>query len=275
MKHIEGREEGKEIEIVSMRCCRHKKRFNVPRCWVDKCDWLCPRCYEKLSEEERGKYSPKNVTAVSMRKAEDGKPTIYPLSGTVKDSNLRCHSIEKKRTYRKNHIENLKRLEKSRMTSAPCTYSLQDLMPLYKIECKKCGQTVKCHYSWFDNSTVLCPECYCRMGKGDIEIFHKAYRAEKPKMISARRPLLGESSSGLMTPVYSKNFGWTKDAFRVNSGGGWSSSHIMTASEKELKAAVNQGKVSAARYRIEMNRRRNEAYYNLFPDSPGRRVVFR
>lgn len=45
---------------VSIRCYRHKKRFNVSYKWAHKiCAWLCPKCYNKLSEEERQNYHPK------------------------------------------------------------------------------------------------------------------------------------------------------------------------------------------------------------------------
>lgn len=47
------------IEMVSIRCRRHKRRFDVPKGWADGvCAWLCPKCYEALTEKERAKYAP-------------------------------------------------------------------------------------------------------------------------------------------------------------------------------------------------------------------------
>ena len=62
---------------ISMRCLRHKKRFNVPRWWTDVSRWLCPACYDRLSEEERSKYAPKGIEPPT-RSAEEGKQIVLP-----------------------------------------------------------------------------------------------------------------------------------------------------------------------------------------------------
>ena len=47
------------MEMVSIRCRRHKRRFDVPKGWASEvCSWLCPKCYEALTEGERAKYAP-------------------------------------------------------------------------------------------------------------------------------------------------------------------------------------------------------------------------
>jgi anti-sigma28 factor (negative regulator of flagellin synthesis) len=51
-----------------------------------------------------------------------------------------------------------------------------------------------------------------------------------------------------------------------NFGNGMKTSTIMRAPVEELKAAVKEGILSRARFRIEMKRRQNKGYYNSLSD---------
>ena len=284
MGHTYTKEEKNDGEtIVSMRCRRHKKRFNVPTSWLDECDWLCPKCYSRLTEEERDKYKPPQSHAPDIRKAESGKDVVWPTSkecqGQVAVSDCEedasaeeikaeepvaepavCQEQEKqKRPYRKHE-------RKSSLSDNPL---LAGLLPRYKIKCMKCGETAPCHYSWFSRSTVLCPACYGKMKPSQIEDFHSRYNAEKPDKKKAVPLPTVKIKEFTPSTIKIKDAKWTRDSNSLNSGGFWTCSHIMSATKRELEEAVEQGKVSKARYRIEMRRRNNFAYYDLFPVKPG------
>lgn len=161
-------EDNTRTGVVSMRCLRHKKRFNVPEEWLETSKWLCPRCYEKLSDIERLGYAPRNGFVPEIREAETGKPTM--LSYTVKKKNSTFTHVEDK---------------------------------------------------GLESITINSDNC------------------------------------------------WTSKSSLVNRGGCWSNSRITSASESELKAAVKAGIVSKSRMRIELRRRENSSYYDLFPIEVG------
>lgn len=285
-------------EAVSMRCLRHKKRFNVPRWWLDISKWLCPDCFERLSEDERMRYAPKG-DAPQTRDAEVGKPVKKPSKGKseyassmnvrdevldstkplpevgdkaseevpetqeasrVAEENIKGEDTEKakppKRTWEKETV---------RVSDNP---SFAGLLPRYKIECQKCGKVVPCHYVWFDRSTVLCPSCYGAMNEFEIEEFHKAHRATKPRYEKDVRPI-AISQKAILNPVVVPKCSWTRQSHLVNSGGYWSSERIMSAPKRDLIAAAKKGIVSKARMRIELRRRENASYYDLFPEEVG------
>lgn len=285
----------KAEEPVSMRCRRHKRRFNVPKSWLDKCGWLCPRCYEKLSEEERGKYRPMKMS--EPREAEDGKPIVRPstaIKGSVEgDTGIPEGSAPKTHkeeiipqngistpligaaTPRENPNKAInKRKHKPHEHYKPSILSsnpaIAALLPRYRIECQRCGEVVPCHYPWFDNSTVLCPLCYGKMTDYEIRMFHQSHHAERPTYIP--NSLTGQKASPAKPIDFPPckvpsitEIKWTKESNMVNSGGIWPKSRIMSSSRGELIEACRLGKVSKARCRIELRRRANASFYNMFP----------
>lgn len=289
----------KAEDPVSMRCFRHRRRFNVPKSWLDKCWWLCPRCYEKLSEEERGKYKPRKMSA--PHEAEWGKPIIRPStaineSGEGEDYIPEGGVLETHReaivppkeiispsvgaeTQGENHPEannqsghiGHEHYEPSRMLGNP---SVAALLPRFRIACMKCGEVVPCHYTWFDNSTVLCPSCYGKMTDYEIRMFHQSHHAEKPRYIPNGLPVQKVATVKTIdftpcnVPSITKTK-WTNDSNMVNSGGVWSKSRIMGSSRGELIEACRLGKVSKARCRIELRRRDNVKFYDMFPEEVG------
>ena len=285
----------KDEESVSMRCSRHRKRFNVPKSWIDKCWWLCPRCYEKLSKDERYKYMPMKMSAT--HEAEDGKPIIRPSTAIKESGKDEAKSIEsgvgestneaialpKEKAAPLLEVEEpvergmpaIERRRKerrehyiaSRISDNP---ALAALLPRFKIACMKCGEVVPCHYSWFDNSTVLCPSCYGKMTDYEIRLFHQSHQAEKPMCIPNSLPVqkVAPVKPADFTPCNVPSITktkWTKDSHLVNSGGVWSNSRITGSSRDELIEACRCGKVSKARCRIELRRRANASFYNMFP----------
>ncbi len=277
---------------VSMRCLRHKKRFNVPKWWTDVCGHLCPKCYERLSVEERARYEPGKGIDISTREKESGKPVVYPSKSKEsyfgKDEGDKsaegCAAAEQEISYEGLDRDAIVKIEctkfrartslevelpKHRRDSrAEDNPNLVGLLPKYKIFCQKCGTEYPCNYTWFDKSTVLCPSCYGAMSEYDIEEFHATHSADKPK--------LGEEQIVVKphvivdyTPSRKVKPSWIRDPSSLNSGGRWSNSQVMKASRSELLYAYKTGKVSGPRMRIELSRRKNREYYDMLPDETG------
>ena len=238
--------EGIEVEkIVSIRCRRHKKRFEVKESWVDVCSWLCPKCYEKLTEEERKAYAPKGggqpeVREVNPNKGnpEGGKPqepVIFP--------------------------------KEPKFPVVNSSKSLLDsLRPKHKIHCRKCGQDFPCHASWFLQSKVLCPECYFKMTSEEIVAFHAGIdRNGRP----LQTPSIKDKSTHREQNRFRKKFGesdWISTSTRASEA--W----IREASKDDLIKAVARGNLSRIRAKIELKRRRRESYYNEFAENIGVRL---
>ena len=266
-KSCNGREEG----VVSIMCLRHKKRVNVPSSWLDVSKWLCPACFERLSPEKRGDYAPKGYGS-SVREAEKGKPTVFPSKcgskyadkGAIEkhidgQEKTDVESVSKKRSNGRNV---------SKRDFGTHSLAIEGLLPRYRISCQKCGEVVRCHYTWFDNSTVLCPSCYSKMNAFEIQRFHEMHKASKPEFIP--NPIPVETGCRKNAKGGTKDGDdWTRKSTLVNSGGYWSNSRIMSASERELREAADAGIVSKARMRIELNRRKNTGYFDLLPNDVG------
>lgn len=256
-------------DIVSIRCRRHKKRFNVERLWLDTCKWLCPRCYEKLTIGERLKYAPKG-DVVEIRSKEIGKPVVYAREKVDKESECVCTSrgiepIESALSDRV-HTRQVKETEKTVPISSP---ELMALIPDWRMECQKCGKVVPVHKMYIDNtSSVICPDCLSRMTPWEIREFHKEHPASKANISRVRysrcyTPQTINRTSQSNKPVLPLSNGDSSD---IAAGGCYSNSTIMSMSVKELAKAVRLGKVSKARARIEMGRRRNTNYFGSLPD---------
>lgn len=262
-------------EIVSIRCLRHKRRFNVEKEWIDTCQWLCPQCHSALSEEERERYRPRSGILPEVREAETGKPTMYPkfvlkaglppIISEEDELKIKTEFCEQKisKPKPKPVREKAELVPNSKASDNP---SFKGLLPRYRIHCLKCGKTVPCHYSWFDNSTVLCPECYAGMGELMRDYFHSIHKAEKPEYKENRESLY----DGPPTKVFeepSKKVGRPKKGCFENDNtsslSGWSNDRIMSATLKELEEGVELGSLSRVRMKIELGRRRNSHYYNM------------
>ena len=268
-------------QMVSMRCVRHKKRFDVPESWLTTCAWLCPKCYDKLTEAERESYKPADGKMPAVRKIIQSKPvpTIEPLQETnehCETSKCHCESENISEQTKEESVEVEQNKEKRQskyrhemdlpVPDIKARIELANLLPRYKVKCMKCGEVAPCHYSWFDKSTVLCPACYSKMGETQIEIFHAMYHADKPEYINDSKstpsiPVVREQLPGGKTPS------WATDSERMKTGGRWTCKHILYASKSELKEGLEKGKISPVRYRIEMKRRRNLNFYDMCPPS--------
>lgn len=311
-------EENIGSEIVSMRCLRHKKRFNVPKGWLETSKWLCPHCFENLSEEERRQFSLKKHSMPKTREAEKGKPVKYPSfwmeGGNVVEENANSEegskdgaaigigdvtlvttgckmgdgeqiSAERAATMKEGETDTVSQEDEkpvprekkkgTRNIHAPEGYKagsyapesklannprLAGLLPRFTVFCQKCGQTVKCHYSWFNQSTVLCPECFSQMGYYEREQFHKKHFGVKPEYSKPETPM----------PIYEQPLNYDRNedmesdvkhrGYQLVSGE-WTPEDIRYTPMSRLLAGVKRGYISAARLRAELRRRQAPEYY--------------
>ena len=137
---------------------------------------------------------------------------------------------------------------------------LADFLPRHKITCQKCGETVRCHYTWFDRSTVLCPSCYAGMHEWEIRRFHHFHYAPKPRKEVCETGLELTDDRRESGNRYYDDSSWTRNSSVVNSGGCWSAERIMGTSAEDLVEAVKNGSVSRVRAKIELRRRLNVEY---------------
>lgn len=247
-------------EVVSMRCSRHHKRFEVPKRWLKTCDYLCPRCYDRLSAAERMAYAPrKSIDASCKKSAFCDKSTL--LSAEVKVPK----DGPKQQTRQKSEVSQ-ERSDAAQRVFKDSDYDF--LLPRYKIACHMCGEVVPCHYVWFEKSTVLCPACYGKLTDKAIKMFHAVHKAEKPhaeydidmtvanerrpygRACLLRRDIMNEAASSINEEC-------------------WTTERIMRVTKEELLNAVKRGKVSKVRARIELTRRDNIEYFDLFPEEVG------
>lgn len=148
------------VKIVSIRCRRHKKRFNVEECWLDTCGWLCPRCYEKLSESEKRKYAPAGNEAPEVRPAEKGKPTILP----TKYINTKCNNKSKKLSFEEK-IAKINPVDKNIPPKGRSN--------TVKMLCIRCGKEKDVLRSYFYTEHLFCPDCNWSMEEDDKRHFRK------------------------------------------------------------------------------------------------------
>ena len=309
--------------LVSIRCRRHKKRFNVPVTWLRICEWLCPKCFEKLTPVEREKYSPKKENSSEIRPFDehskiisikiDSRPPQTPLKDeeeewtgySYKDKPINSKEGEAIQTRRNVKVENKvqrKACEDSRegkeqntnardknreeavkspasegevekicnRDSAPSggiRDSLASLMPRFRINCKKCQKIVPCHKSWFANSMVLCPGCYSGMTDAEISMFHATHPQTSAEVfeVASVVPLRPQNTNYRATTKVGDVS--LQSPSRWSLADGVSNEFIVKASVKELLRAVRNGRLSKARARIEINRRKNTSYFNNLPDA--------
>lgn len=259
-------------KIVSIRCRKHRKRFNVPAEWVETCGWLCPKCYESMSATQRKKYSPTEDSDVTPRAAEPNKSTMQiPKSLKEKESNAK----ESKSSARSSSAGNGRRLDSIKGNcldrknglqaemhhEAPVRYGVQEsslsrFLPRHEVYCQKCGKTARCHKIWFLTSRVLCPECASFMSNEEIAEFNRIH----PYAITAidignKSQQESHGSSGKFKMQERKT---PEDNFVERM----SEERIRRSTIQQLRQAVESGRLSKVRYRIETRRRAKPWLYN-------------
>ena len=270
--------------LVSIRCRRHKKRFNVPVTWLRTCAWLCPKCYRKLTPQERARYAPPSKSHGGDIRPADNKSLSIPMKITLSplktpENDFACKDYEHKTGHSKakraksekaqaptvNGEEPISELtikkiaDDFKASGVGMSDALAALIPKFRIKCKKCKNTVPCHKSWFDNSMVLCPSCYSLMTPKEIRQFH-IYHPKSTATVYEIDPEASEAENETKKDSMPSPDRWSP------YGGACSNDFIMSASKQELIKAVKSGKVSKARARIELNRRKNRSYFNDMPD---------
>ena len=243
-------------DSVFIRCQRHRKRIEVPSSWVQQCSFLCPKCYNKLTEEERLKYAPRAILDEIKAKKEKERE-IHKKS-----------VITKKRARRKKEKEVFTGFKSSMFNY---------LLPRYTVHCKKCGGDAPCNLTWFETSTVLCPTCYNSMSEKERALFEGNKTSEKK---CSKEVEHDEKMNKYLKSVQCTQTGRIKNISKAESdamsasGGIWSYESLSRASVAEIMHGIETGKVSKVRARIELKRRKNLDYYNMLPNSDGIRVFY-
>lgn len=232
-------------EIVSMRCLRHRRRFNVERRWLDTCSFLCPKCYERVPEAERARYAPKG---------KNGKRT-----SPVRVSTPKTHKPKPKPAKAK--IEPPPPSQSDVIDVSCFRPEVASLIPLWRMECQKCHRELPVHKIWLDStSKVLCPECYSSMTSHEVEIFHTTHLSCSARIWKVKA--YEKPHSTYMPPI--------ETTYRPPPKGSIADFAPVTSITKmrikDLCKAVKAGKISKVRARIEMRRRRNALYYFDLPD---------
>lgn len=267
--------------MVSIRCRRHKKRFNVPEKWLETCEWLCPKCYEKLSAEERLSYAPKEENKVEIREADDSYATVLPDAASDSSCHsLKCNPKEAVKEDKRTDIQRTTKHQdaKKKASGKTChtkeksadsikfSQCLADLLPRWRIVCKKCHQMMPVHKSWIDKtSKVLCPACYSRMTTQEVREFHEI-NPDATAEVLQMQPVVGATKA---KPTITRKLDYphkSLDPETIINGGRCTNSFIIRASDKELKEAVKNGRISKIRAEIEFKRRAHSRYYTNLPD---------
>ena len=283
-------------KIVSIRCRRHKKRFNVESDWLLTCEWLCPKCYGKLKPNERARYAPCKGEKPEIRGAEAGKPTILPdIYGDANDNRTKktvsvAEKLSKmrpvnrcipKKCSERNDPSGLisdfldRRNNRRNCYSSPVQTTrfesfspspvqntrtkLSELLPRSKIHCLKCGEDVPCHGFWLEKSRVLCPGCASEMSGDEFLSFNRLHSPTDLVMRNERYEIQKRMEE--LEDRSNKNIP-TGESDIVSFGGGCSELFIRKATELELQEAMKRGRLSKVRYRIEMKRRANPERYD-------------
>lgn len=84
-KQTTERKDESDVEVVF--CKRHRERKVVHKGWSTTCSYLCPQCYDTLTEEERAEYSP-SQTVKPREQAEWVKRSQY--KDLIPTTTIRC-----------------------------------------------------------------------------------------------------------------------------------------------------------------------------------------
>lgn len=275
-------------DIVSIRCRKHKRRFNVEKEWVGTSRWLCPGCYYRMTEAERAKYAPCGEEA-EVREAEIGKPVVYAkveeekarANARVRDhkennGKVKAQPIKKKVGTNVSRVSERLRRGSDSISSGKnwVGINLVGLLPKWRMICQKCGREAPVHKSYIESiSSVVCPECSSKMNESEIKDFNSHHQSTASSVWRVESDPVTKAHSlpkavERFIPIYSLD-----DASAIASGGCYSNGRIMQMSEAELTEAVRFGKISKARARIELNRRKNTEYYGGMPDIDPVKIV--
>ena len=261
----------KKTKLNKVYCRRHHKSIEVEASWIETCSYLCPQCYNKLTPKERAKYANKSKKTVEVKQKAAKTPKVVQKKEKKEKAVLKVSKdgITRDDTNASKYGFKL-------------GYSLADLKPKYKIKCQKCGKEWPCHYSWYDKSTVLCPECYGSMTKDEIEMFHEEHKADKPlpmEDVNHRSENVTNKPVKSLEPKIRKTAAEYREFDRHSNvtihGGRLSETSIRAASIETLERAVKKGALSAVRLKIEKKRRQNKEYYDSYPDESIRVISFR
>ena len=271
-------------KIVSIRCRRHKKRFNVKSDWLKTCKWLCPQCYNKLTANERKKYAPRSGEEVEVRQAESGKSAVG-VKPSQRRSVKKSHGsfigdfLDRRNGSKKSGIKDIchdidRAIDTilSEPPPNPCkgmsnstSYSfrseLDALKPQYTIHCQKCGEDYPCHYFWFNKSKVLCPACAADMTSEQIEEYNRTHFGTLPAY--KKPPAITEKK--VEKPRAFIDY-WGDNTEIIETGKGCSEYFIRHATKKDLLDAVKLGKLSKIRAKIELKRRESSEYFDDMPE---------
>ena len=169
--------------LVSIRCRRHKRRFNVPVIWLDTCAWLCPKCYNKLTPSERKKYAPianenpevreanSHDKTVSIIVDKSGNKTPLPLESKTE----KCQCGNKKTQSRDPQDDSL-----GKKIAEVAKLHMDETMPKVgkgeiEMACIYCNTTAIVPKSYYYSEHFFCPHCARRLNEGEKRRFKKAF----------------------------------------------------------------------------------------------------
>ena len=212
---------------------------------------------ERVSEKSKGcgrsgiADTLKKPTTSASRKTRTEEPTETAKAPETAEPRLK-HELTR--------VGEPQKCKTKEQISKPITNpTILALLPKYKIECKRCGETVPCHYSWFERSTVLCPLCYHSMTDREIKKFHIEHNAQVPEQNET-----ADSLPHIPDKVVNSIGGTCKrPTVCISASESWTVQTITSASEREILDGVRDGKISKARARIELRRRQNKEYFDM------------
>lgn len=260
-----SKEKSLDKEVVSIRCRRHKKRFNVPKYWLKTSKWLCPHCYAHLSKAERSKYAPKATDNPEVREAEEGKPTKFPSTQEVQPIVQKIKKPKARiKPFRESRNASNDELEVDYPVSQTVSYS--NLLPKWRLKCQKCGKVRPVHKVWGETSRMLCPECFFGMTPDEQKDFHRSHFTE-PDAFFEDNGIGIDDTHTLGSRSQSIYFQAGANTDLLSLAGRCSEHFIRTASIRELRDEVRRHRLSKTRMRIELQRRKNISYYKDLPDA--------
>lgn len=184
-------EEDEALEgVVSIRCRRHKRRFNVEEGWLKVCEWLCPHCWEVLkTDEARAKYAPRGREKPEVRCAEAGKPVRRPSVGVAEPTG--------EGSKRNEFASRLSKVWEALLADEP-EGAKKCPVGKVKMRCIYCGSETEVPESYYCGEHMFCPKCRKRMGAAERRRYLDFYMGcyEKEWMEAERRfkNFLGEKN---------------------------------------------------------------------------------
>ena len=258
--------------LYVLKCRRDKKYKIVDKEWLEVCDWLCPKCYYKLTEEQKKEFAPageyikpKPISGIGEREqrelerfravVESHKPLPNPPEPELEVQEINGDNPDASRVTEEPSPSEPPPKRKKGRPKGTVGYNpvIESVKPQHRIDCKKCGKSVPCFSLWLERSKVLCPSCYYAMSEKQRSDFEFAYGVNG-----------GTFKSEFNSPRWNR-----KETDSVSTAVGMSEAAIHRATPQELSMAVKRGRLSAVRMRMELNRRRKAFFYSEFADGLG------